>query len=200
MTDTLPCEDNARSDVESGAYERHCPLLPGLKVLDLGAHVGYFSERALKAGCRVEAFEPHPENFKRLMDRCGSYPMFHAMQAAAGDENCLDRPFFTCPANSGAHGFFRNPTHHHKPLSVCMLDIGVWCFNKFMPDFVKIDTEGCELQIMESLMKSHIRPYIAFEAHSEYLWKECSYLLTKHGYKAFGEGPVVGINWGIPPG
>jgi FkbM family methyltransferase len=198
INDKLPCEDNARSDVESGQYEKHCPLVPGLKVLDLGAHVGYFSERALKSGCQVKAFEPHPKNFKRLIERCGIYFLFEGINAAAGDDNCRNRPFFNCPPNSGAHGFFQNETHDPNPIEVSVIDIGDWCLKNFIPDFVKIDTEGCELQIMQSLMKAKLYPYIAYEAHSLALWAACNSLLIQNGYRSFGEGPVVGINWGIP--
>jgi len=52
--------------IERGAWEEHetrlfrAHLVPGCRVLDLGANVGWFSALAVLAGCEVDAFEPVP--------------------------------------------------------------------------------------------------------------------------------------------
>jgi FkbM family methyltransferase len=196
-TDLLPNEEAAYSDVSSGQYERFRPLTPGLKVLDLGAHVGYFSERALKAGCIVAAFEPHPENFERLIERCSKYPGFKAVPAGAWEED-EETLLWSCPTNSGAHSYFRNGTHAEQPILTTRANIGRWCLDHFEPDFVKIDTEGSEVKIIRSILSAGFRPYFAFEAHSEALWDECRGIFVSYDYNAVPGECVVGINWGVP--
>lgn len=52
--------------IERGMWEEHetrlfrAHLVPGTRVLDLGANVGWFSVNAVLAGCEVHAFEPVP--------------------------------------------------------------------------------------------------------------------------------------------
>lgn len=53
--------------IERGVWEEHetrlyrAHLVPGARVLDLGANVGWFAVQAILAGCEVVAFEPVPE-------------------------------------------------------------------------------------------------------------------------------------------
>ena len=61
---------NARTDVYSLEYERHHKIQATDRVLDPGAHVGYFTQ-LIAPRCRfVVALEPHPENFTSLKERC----------------------------------------------------------------------------------------------------------------------------------
>ena len=52
--------------IENGGWEEHetalyrAHLEPGALVVDLGANVGWYSVRAILAGCEVHAFEPVP--------------------------------------------------------------------------------------------------------------------------------------------
>src|SRR5205807_259555 len=46
----------------------HMTFTPGGTFVDVGAHVGGYSCRAAKAGLSVHAFEPNPENFRRLQE------------------------------------------------------------------------------------------------------------------------------------
>jgi FkbM family methyltransferase len=53
--------------IERGVWEEHetrlfrAHLVPGARVVDLGANVGWFAAQAILAGCDVDAFEPVPE-------------------------------------------------------------------------------------------------------------------------------------------
>ncbi len=52
--------------IERGAWEEHetrlflAHLVPGARIVDLGANVGWFTAHAVLAGCEVHAFEPVP--------------------------------------------------------------------------------------------------------------------------------------------
>jgi FkbM family methyltransferase len=64
-------------------------LKPGMIMLDVGAHVGYYARRAArlvgKEG-KVFAFEPHPRTFGVLSRNVRRYPNVTPVQAALSDE------------------------------------------------------------------------------------------------------------------
>lgn len=71
--------------IERGMWEEHetrlfrAHLVPGARVLDLGANVGWFSVNAVLAGCEVHAFEPVPA----IADLC-ERNVARAMQVGKG--------------------------------------------------------------------------------------------------------------------
>jgi len=83
--------------IERGAWEEHetrlfrAHLVPGRRVVDLGANVGWFTVIAILAGCEVHAFEPVPwiadvlERNARAAERVGSGRAF-VHRAAAGSQ------------------------------------------------------------------------------------------------------------------
>jgi FkbM family methyltransferase len=83
--------------IERGLWEEHetrlfrAHLVPGARVLDLGANIGWFSAIAILAGCDVQAFEPVPDiadvcqrNIDRAMRAGKGRGVLH--RAAAGDQ------------------------------------------------------------------------------------------------------------------
>lgn len=186
---------NAKSDVDSGEYERIRPLKPGDCVLDLGAHVGYFAERAAKAVApsgSVIAFEPHPRNFQELAARMTPYPRCMCCRFAAWDKDG-EETFWNNPLNSGGHSLWRNG-QHDAGFTVMCVDIGPWLRSVcFEPDFVKIDTEGAEAKIVQSILSAGFRPFFALECHGPDLYESCKRLLTACGYKMLPETCHAGI-------
>jgi FkbM family methyltransferase len=47
--------------------------MPGWNVVDVGAHIGAFSYACLERGAFVTAFEPHPLNYRLLMENLWEY-------------------------------------------------------------------------------------------------------------------------------
>lgn len=61
---------------------------PGMTVLDIGAHVGYYSRRSARLvgdGGHVFAFEPHPRTFETLARNLRPYPNVTPVQAAVAE-------------------------------------------------------------------------------------------------------------------
>src|SRR5262245_11251862 len=81
----LPSEQNAKTDVDSGEYERHYRPSSTDTVLDLGANVGYFTERMAPQVARVIAFEPMLENFLFLTRRVEEFAHVVAFNLGALD-------------------------------------------------------------------------------------------------------------------
>lgn len=199
----LPSEENAKADVESGIYEAHYKIQYGDCVLDLGANVGYFTDLASeKVGPpgMVIAFEPHPENFALLLERVKSRPNVIPLNCGALHDYG-QRAFYNHPLNCGGHSFFQS-CDAHKFLKDCMtVDIGHWllCW-PFQPNFIKIDTEGSEEDIVLSLMNWGLLktlPHIAVETHSTNAHKALASILS-HTHNFTPTIETIGVCYADP--
>ena len=141
---------NAKHDAESGEYERHFLITTGCLVLDLGAHAGHFSELVCDHGGFVIAFEPHPTNFRWLNERLKGRNAI-AINKAAWNRTGRAK-LHECPTNTGANSLFKHDQCSDVEHDFGCLDIGQFLSAaKIKPDFIKIDTEGAEFHILESL-------------------------------------------------
>jgi FkbM family methyltransferase len=190
---------NARTDVYSLEYERHHLITCADRVLDLGAHIGYFTE-FLAPRCRfVLAFEPHPENFASLAERC-RYAANTALVNAAAFHVSGHARLHECPANNGAHSLFKHGGCSEVFHEVPTVDIGPWLVAVgYAPDFIKIDTEGAEGAIIESLLGVGIVADMAVECHDLLLYWRCRNAAERAGLKWLPEIEHVGLCWAIKP-
>ncbi len=69
---------------EGGLMVHLSAFLPSRNALDVGANVGEISERLLKSGYAVHAFEPVPAVFEKLLQRLGSNDNFYPHPIAVG--------------------------------------------------------------------------------------------------------------------
>lgn len=192
-------DEAAKADVESGIYTRHYQIRPSDTVLDIGAHVGYFSMWVSPLCKKVIAFEPEHYNFKRLMENTKRFLNVRCVNAAAthqiGTWNTAYLNINT--GNSGGHALARN---QNEPLvKVDCVDIGSYLRNWGLePDFAKIDAEGSELNILISLKNAELRFPMAIEIHSHELFCSCSALLEHQGYKLIPKESHVGVCYAMP--
>jgi FkbM family methyltransferase len=83
----LPADEFMRENPDVGLLEYLYSFLNDREAIDVGANAGLVSERLLKAGYSVHAFEPYPPVFEKLQDRLGSNSSFRAMQYAIGSSD-----------------------------------------------------------------------------------------------------------------
>lgn len=184
-----PGDENPAADTVNGVYEKHHTMKPGEHVLDLGAHRGYFTVKAAEIvgeTGEVVAFEPHPGNYARLLQRVRSAtPNMNVRCVNAGvwDEDG-EGDLWLLIGNNGGHSFFHiDQGQEPTPIKCRLVDIGKWLeSNQFKPDFVKIDTELAELRILKSIMRTPLRPEFACEIHNRAMWDGCYGLLKENGY------------------
>ncbi len=185
--------DNARSDVMSLEYERFHPIRPTDRVLDLGAHLGYFTAEVARRAAWVWAFEPHPANFAALVERCGDLPNVELVNGAASDADGR-AVLHECPANNGAHSLFKHGQCSEIEFAVRAYEIGRWVAGLGQqPDFVKIDTEGAEGAIIESLLGHGWRGDLAVETHDGALYWRCRKAVELAGGTFFPATEKVGV-------
>ncbi|PTX98421.1 FkbM family methyltransferase [Opitutus sp. ER46] len=182
----------------------HSFIKAGDTVFDVGANIGDWSRAVLSAapGVRVHAFEPTPSTFEILSTNLGGTDAtLHRLAFAAMDEQrpliCFeDRSEF-----SGMNSFFRRADVEHRlgihgtqtvvtarRLDCFMAEIGI-----AEVSFLKIDTEGGELEVLrgasEALGHERIK-VLQFEYGGTYrdagiTLREVYQYLTGFGYRVF---------------
>lgn len=133
------------------SYEKRCSIEKGKTVVDVGAHVGFFT---LKAARTVEergsviAIEPEPENANLLRENVNRNNLSNVeiQEIVAGDEKGKTK-LYEAP-RSAWHSTVK-PTVEYIEVNMNTLDNIISKLKISNPDFVKIDVEGAELEVLK---------------------------------------------------
>jgi FkbM family methyltransferase len=149
-------------------------LRPGMTVLDLGAHHGYYTLLASKrvgAQGKVFAFEPSPRERRALrlhliLNRCANVSV---QGVALGDEEAKSDLYVVQGIQTGCNSL-RPPiaVSGTSRVSVRVTQLDGWLQKKNIQgvDFIKLDVEGGELAVLkgaERLLARQPRPIILAE-------------------------------------
>ena len=137
-----------------------CPLW-----LDLGANIGTFSCLASSKGCKVVAFEPEPDNFRLLNENIkeNSLQGVTVFQegVVAGPDGTLDLYLCKGDYNKYRHTIFKKRGRDSIQIKVRNFRS---VLEEFRPNGVKIDIEGAEIELLESITEwPECVTHIAFE-------------------------------------
>lgn len=126
----------------------------GHVVLDVGSNVGEFSLYAVSKGAHVYAFEPDPTVFVCLSHNLRQFPNAHALQLALWNERTTLR-FFRA-ADKADSSFFEPDSHVQG-----VIELEAWRLDDVAEiaaldriDFLKIDGEGAEPEILQGAEKT----------------------------------------------
>lgn len=126
---------------------------PGMTVLDIGAHVGYYSDlfsRLVKTEGSVHAIEASPENFpilkKNLVARRRTNVTAH--HAAVSDQNGTIELYIS-PGHSN-HSVVAGYTDSQKSVTVKSIRLDDFFPNQQF-DFIKMDVEGYEPHVLSGM-------------------------------------------------
>lgn len=169
-------------------------------LFDIGANRGaYTTKMASKPRSKVYAFEPEPENLKKLREAVKDRPNVEVHGIALSDHVGVEK-LMLHPTNPGGHSIHEalcgQKWKHTKEFS---MDIGVmtldeWCEQNGITrvDGIKIDVEAHEGQVLsgakETLKRYH--PIIAMETHNCADLELCKKTLKDCGY----EVPELGVD------
>jgi len=183
MTLKIPffCPDNIEpflQKVFAGEYDVPIHLPVGAQIIDLGGNYGSFAIWAAHRwpGAEVLSFEPHPDVFKVLERNTAAYTQIKCHNWGIGvpgmrilnDGICND-------GERSFHGVLNNPT-----------PTGIHCEVKdalTLPecDLLKMDIEGCEMEVLEPLIEAGRRPsLILLEYHNHELRRRVDTLLSDY--------------------
>jgi FkbM family methyltransferase len=167
-------------------------------LFDVGAHLGEYSIEFLKhfPSSKVMAFEPNTQSFKMLEKRMHSVNNVSLQPIGLGRSNKIQNLYFNCDASPLSSLTRRRLDHFRlyldksEEVTIRTLDSFVSEFN-IQPDFIKVDVEGHELEVLEgavkTLEKSHL---VQFEFGGTMIdtrtyFQDFWYLLTNKGFDIF---------------
>lgn len=129
------------------------------KVIDIGAHAGYFSVFAASFAKKgtVYSYEPFPENFQLLRDNIhlNNLTNVEAFNLGIATKK-VKRNLFISETNTGGHSLFCK-TNNFIPCNFISLKEVFDSNNIERCNFLKIDTEGAELEILSNLPKGYFK-------------------------------------------
>lgn len=171
-----------------GTYERESQRVfldhvkPTDVVFDIGANVGFFTLLAAKLAKRVYAFEPLPRNLEYLrrhlaMNKIGNAEVLPlAVAASTGTAR------FAVAEHPAMGGLGRGGD---LEVETDTLDRLVTEGRIQNPDFMKIDVEGAEHDVLRgaATVLRETKPIIFLSAHGWQQHELCSALLAAAGYK-----------------
>lgn len=125
-------------------------LKPGMTVVDVGAHVGYYTllaARQVGEVGRVYAFEPHPDNYNMLVrnvENNGYANVFAIRKAIDSELGC--RVLFLGHGTSLTHSLYADKSLRADSIRVETTTLDAYFVQEGWPriDLVKMDIEGAE--------------------------------------------------------
>lgn len=157
---------------------------PGDAVLDIGAHVGYFTllfARLVGASGSVWAFEPDPTNFRYLQRHVSVNGLRNVQtrRLAISDEEGTVR--FAAGRGSGTGHLSQRGTDEVRSTT-----IDAFCARSGVsPSLIKMDVEGAELRALQGAIKvlERARPVVLLSTHGTQVHDACEDLLRGAGYR-----------------
>lgn len=164
---------------------------PGTMV-DVGAHHGYSLLPFAQAGWQIFAFEPDPENRTVLQKTADLYPNISIDPRAVSDKEVAAAPFFTSQESDGIGGLSAFLPSHETSFTVETTTLGSYFEEKDLKElhFLKIDTEGFDLMVLQGLPWDKVQPQVILcefeDAKTQklgYSFETMAEFLVEHGYR-----------------
>lgn len=160
---------------------------------DIGANIGKYSTDLINTlNCEVYAFEPAPETFTHLENTARQFPSLHPVHSAISDFDGTAILFSDIGhsenASLAAEAMYNPDTSEGVP--VCTIDTFVSKRPIERIDFIKIDTEGFEREVlrgMQDTLRTFKPRYIQFEfnvlqLYRGYTLREITHLLPEYTF------------------
>lgn len=180
-------------------FQGDCIIKEGDVVVDCGGNIGIFSSMAIDMGAsRVLSFEPFPNNFELNKKNNPNVEVFNLAVSNTSDE--FIELLYTHTGNGG-HTIIESEIdklpncYQHKNIFIKTITLDDIITRNFIDhiDFLKIDTEGAELKILEGLSDSNLDKIksISLEYHNrvfdydENVYNNFQQRFIKRGFNVF---------------
>lgn len=182
-------------------YNKHgITVDKGDTVIDIGGHIGLFSVYAAKRSQtgKVFAFEPFVENYTRLeqhkqMNQCQNLEVINkGVDSTSG----IKTLFLSPDKNTGGHSLHLKNQSERK-VEIETVNLEEFCNQNQITtiDFLKLDCEGAEFEIVKSSesVLSRVKK-IVMECHpyGDHSCDEMVFILQKNGFKVIRESNFIG--------
>ena len=147
-------------------------------ILDIGANVGAFSRRCLKKwpNSKITAYEPIAQNFDKLKSNC---PNIKSINGAVREFSGMDSIY--SGKTETTYGFHDIGDQNPEKIFVKCFDAASIPSH----NFVKVDTEGCEIEILNNL-NLDLTSAVVCEYHRASDKEEICKLMQDRGFKQIG--------------
>jgi FkbM family methyltransferase len=131
-------------------------------MVDVGAHWGGSLLPFATRGWEIHAFEPDPENRKRLIGNTRHFANVRVDQRAVADREGDELAFYTSMVSTGISTLRPFDESHRVTCRVSTVRLDTYCneHNIRRIDFLKVDVEGFDLQVLRSHDWTLVRPEI----------------------------------------
>lgn len=167
-------------------------------LFDIGANIGAYSLIAGKRGARVYAFEPAFQNFFKLEQnillnslekRISAFHLALSDNRHVGDFVFQDVSFGTsrCYYNQASNYKTESDTLFERPVLVFCLDDFITSFDIPIPNHIKIDVDGAEIEVLKgasrTLKRTELKTVLIEIDHKMYDLKMVKSLFLENGFK-----------------
>lgn len=163
-------------------------------MLDVGAHHGFALSAFAEKGWEVFAFEPDSENRKKLLERVGEMPNVKVDARAVSNKDGEKMTLFKSEISSGITSLASFHESHLPSEEVELVTLATvleqYKLSGSVIDFLKIDTEGYDLPVLQGMPWEKQRPtFIVCEFEDNktkklgYTFHDLAGFLQSKGYK-----------------
>jgi FkbM family methyltransferase len=183
-------------------------LKHGMTMLDLGANIGYYAimeSKLIGDSGYIYALEPHPANVELLKNNIQLNKIsdrIEVHQMGGSNKNSVEK--LCVSAESNLHSFVKDKNSSNETVDVPTTTIPEFCKGRKKIDFIRMDIEGYEIEVLEGLLPAleddSFRPSILFETHRpkysvDHTIKGSLKAMFEKGYRAkiivSNEGPTA---------
>lgn len=172
--------DNVRYTGEERFVTKVLSKFDNIVCLDIGANVGKYTKYLVEhIGATVYAVEPSSATFKKLQQATAGLVRVHPLQVAISDHNGCTK-LFSETATSETATLDPRLLHANavaEEVRIVTVDTLVKDLSLSRIDFIKIDTEGWEYEVLKGMQQTlrDFKPkYIQFEFNILHLYRNCS--------------------------
>ena len=158
-------EQQAHWDETDGVADLFVGTLRGETMIDVGAHTGTALAPFLDRGWRIFAFEPDEKNRAKLTERLSAHGRGAQVSVdirCVGNQSQRGVPFYRSEQSTGISGLSAFHESHAVAQTVDIVSLVDFFSGRLVPpvDFLKIDTEGHDLFVLQGFPWQQIRPAV----------------------------------------